>query len=124
MCRGGEVDWQTVKKDFGDFRGAVSFSLGQPQGPDIACHVVAARTLGAPSHIREIEINADRFVLEGAKDADGVYCTRIQTPWGPVLEPDMMRLLIREFLRGDPAADGRAGRRNLDRVLRILGRLP
>ncbi|NOY81008.1 MAG: Gfo/Idh/MocA family oxidoreductase [Kiritimatiellaeota bacterium] len=116
----GEVVWDSVETDFRDYRAAVRFEVRRPENATVSCEVVAGRTLTEPSHVRELEINGFRCVFDGTKDASGVYCSEMTSPAGTVIEPDMMRLMLRDFRAGRPATDGAFAVANLELVLRTL----
>jgi predicted dehydrogenase len=94
------------------------------EGQRMECRVYTGRTLAGqgPTHVREFELNGARFSIGGGTDAQGVYCAKIETPWGTFERPDALRLTIREFLAGQTAIDAAAAEQNLEWLLRIRAR--
>ena len=120
LTHGGEICWDTVKTDFDGYGARATFTAKRMSGETIDCEVITGNTTEAPPHIREVTLDDYRFVIGGVNDADGVYCAKIESGDDARVEPDFMRLLIREFLAGTPMADGAVGVTNLEWLLRIL----
>ncbi len=118
----GDMVWDSLDADFRDYRAAVRFLVRVPGDRTVDCQVIAGRTLAEPSHVRELEINGFRCVFSGTKNAAGVYCSEMTCPAGTMVEPDMMRLVIREFLAGRPATNAAFAVKNLELVLGMLER--
>ena len=120
LAPGGSVAWDTLRVHFDGYEATAEFEVGRAAGPPIECVLVARNRTEPPSNIRHFKLNHYPFVVEGQNDADGVYCARIETPDGHHLRPDLMRLLIREFLAGRLVTDAEESLANLDLMLRVL----
>ena len=115
-----QVDWDSLCTTFQGYEALATFSVRRREGRPLRCELYTRNTTEPPLHVRHFKYNEYRFVVEGQNDADGVYCARIETPDGDYVEPDMMRLLIRDFLAGTPTIDAKASLANLDLMLRVL----
>ncbi|MBN2307883.1 MAG: Gfo/Idh/MocA family oxidoreductase [Candidatus Hydrogenedentes bacterium] len=120
LSHDGEILWDTVRTEFSGYNAIARFTAKRVTGEPIECELITGNTTEPPPHVREVTLDDCTFVIGGENDADGVYCARIDTEEGAHVEPDFMRVLIGEFLAGEPAADGNAGIINLDWLLRIL----
>ncbi len=117
---GADIAWDRVACEFEGYIANASFDLVHPNGETMACRLQVNNTTEDPANIRVAALNGYIFDVKGGKDEEGVYCSRIKTIDGDLLEPDFMRLLIRDFLAGQPAADGKFAITNLDWLLRLL----
>jgi len=95
------IEWTTLRRDFRGDHAEVRFQLQRPDGSGVECTLIAGRTRGDPGHIRRISVNDYPCDFLGTNDTNGVYRTRIVTPDHVRIEPDMMHLLIREFMAGN-----------------------
>jgi hypothetical protein len=91
----------------------MTLPLVTADGRTVVCECATDRTTAEPAHVREIHLNGRPFRMKGATDADGSYACLVDSDDVSQLEPDMMRLLIREFAVGGNAFDGRAALLNL-----------
>ncbi len=121
MFPGAELRRERLECEFRPDHAEVRFLLETPAGEPVQCRLVAGRTRGEPGHIRRIAINDYPCNFLGANDEHGVYCTRIATPDGERLEPDMMRLLIRKFLNGESVTGPAFILRNMEWLLLATG---
>ena len=119
LVPGSALLWDSLRTTFNGYEAIADFDVRTPDGQDVHCLIVTRNALQPPLNVRHFKCNQYPFVVEGEKGADGIYCARIETPDGNYLEPDMMRLLIRAFLKGDPVADLCESLTNLDWMLRI-----
>lgn len=117
---GAEMDRDSLRISFEDHEARAEFDAIHPDGHVTQCDLITRRSVEPPKNVRHFKFNGYGFTVEGEKDADGVYCARIETPDGNYIEPDMMRLVLRDFLAGTPTADGRASLANLRLMLRVL----
>jgi len=92
----------------------------RPGADPLNCSLYTRNATKPPLNVRHFKFNGYPFAVEGQNDAEGVYCARIETPDGDAIEPDMMRLLIRDFLAGTPTVEARRSLANLDMMLRLL----
>jgi predicted dehydrogenase len=115
----GVIDWATLTTTFEGYNAQAAFTLSVAGGAQVACEITV-RNLEGGGNLRRFTFNDVAYQIEGENDAQGVYNARIETAQGNRVAPDMMRLLIREFLAGRPAADGAAGVVNLELLLGIL----
>ena len=116
----GAVAWDTLRVHFDGHEATAEFDVRRAAGGPLECVLVARNRTEPPSNIRHFKLNNYPFVVEGENDAAGVYCARIETPDGHHLRPDMMRVLIREFLEGRLVTDAEESLANLDLMLRVL----
>lgn len=116
----GCIARDTLETNFRGNTARASFRMERPDAPPVLCELTTENTTGDPAHIRHLMLDGYLFRVEGAKDADGVYCSRIETPDGIFMEADFMRLLIRAFLAGRPVADAATAMINLEWMLGIL----
>ncbi|HUW61371.1 MAG TPA: Gfo/Idh/MocA family oxidoreductase [Candidatus Bathyarchaeia archaeon] len=114
-----EADWDTLRPRFNEYEACADFSMRHPAGETIDCALVTRNALRPPLNVRHFKYNGCPFVVEGEKGADGVYCACIETPEGRFVEPDMMRVLIRDFMAGRVTATPAESLANLDMMLRI-----
>lgn len=120
MTGGGEILWDTVRTQFSGYEARARFDARRATGELIECEIITANTTEPPNHIREVSLDGNDFVIGGENDENGVYCARIDTVHGSYVRDDFMRVLIRDFLAGAPAADGEMGLTNLEWLLHIL----
>lgn len=115
-----EIAWDTLQTGFDGYVAEARFAVTRPCGTPLRCELRTNNTHEPPANIRRVALNDYPFNVEGDKDDEGVYCARIETPDGVHTCPDLMRLLIRDFLAGRTPADGAFAVRNVDWLLRIL----
>ena len=120
MMPPGEPDWSTLKTQFQGYEAVANLIWVPATGAPVECNITTRNALQPPLNVRHFKVNDYPFVVEGHTDAMGVYCARIETPDGPMIEPDMMRLVIRDFLAGKPTVQGREIVDNLEIMLRVL----
>lgn len=124
LAPGGTIDWPSVHMETGDRSCTASFDAVTVEGRALACEITVGKTVGSPTHIRRAVLNDCSFEVEAENGSDGQYCSRIVTPHGSHEHPDLMRLIIRAFLTGAPAANGVVAVRNLEWLLRFLDWFP
>jgi len=113
--------WDAAVVESGGYRTRVAFQATDSAGSQVNAEIITDRTVDQPSHVRHIDLNEWSFELEGENDEDGIFRARIVTPYGIFLRPDTMRLVIRDFLAGNPVVDGPTAVQNLDWTLRLGG---
>jgi predicted dehydrogenase len=116
----GEVDWGTLRTTFQGYEAVAEFDFQRPAGEPVRAWIVTRNAVQPPLNVRHFKYNGYPFVVEGQHDASGVYWARIETPDGHHVEPDMMRVLIREFGQGHVTAAPEESLKNLDLMLRIM----
>ena len=116
----GTVEWDSVQTRFDGYEAIAEFQVTRPEAPAIDCTIVTRRATEPPWNTRHFKINGSDFRVEGGKDPEGVYCARIETADGDHLRDDMVRLMVREFLRSAPVADGPFAVANLELLLRFI----
>ncbi|MBI5093295.1 MAG: Gfo/Idh/MocA family oxidoreductase [Candidatus Hydrogenedentes bacterium] len=116
---GAEIAWSTVTTSFEGYDARAEFMLRPHGAPPVQCEIAVRNVVGG-GNLRRFTFNDVAYQIEGENDAQGVYNARIEMAQGNRVEPDMMRLLIREYLAGRPPADGAAGVVNLEMLLGIL----
>ena len=116
---GANLDWSTLATVFDGYDAHASFTLIGADNSRVNCDITV-RNLEGGGNLRRFVFDDVPFQIEGENDAQGVYNARIETPSGARIAPDMMRLLIRDFLAGHPSATGTAGVDNLELLLGIL----
>ena len=120
LLPGCEVRWDTLHTSFGGYEGKADFDVRTAGGHVCHCSIIVRNALEPPLNVRHFKCNGYAFEVEGQNDDQGVYCARIETPDGNCLEPDMIRLLIRNFLEGTATTTMEEALMNLDMMLRIL----
>jgi len=120
LAPGGAVAWDTLRAHFDGYEATAEFEVRRAAGGPLECVLVARNRTEPPPNIRHFKLNDYPFVVEGENDADGVYCARIETPDGHHLRPDLMRVLIGEFLAGRLVTNAEESLANLDLMLRVL----
>ena len=114
-----EADWDTLRTRFNEYEACADFSMRRPSGDTIDCAIVTRNALRPPLNVRHFKYNGFPFAVEGEKGPDGIYCACIETPEGRFVEPDMMRVLIRDFMAGRVTITPAESLANLDMMLRI-----
>lgn len=114
-----QINWTTVTTAFEGYEATAAFTLCPVSGPLVQCEIIVRNT-PTGGNLRRFTFNETVYQIEGEDDAQGIYNARIITTTGSRIEPDMMRLLIRQFLKGCPAADATDGVINLWWLLSIL----
>lgn len=117
---GGCVIWETLATKFEGYEASATFDVRGAAGEIVHCWIVTRNALQPPLNIRHFKYNGYAFTIEGQNDADGVYCSRIDTPDGSYVRPDLMRLLIRDFAAGNLAATIEESLTNVDIMMGIL----
>ncbi|MBT3376848.1 MAG: Gfo/Idh/MocA family oxidoreductase [Lentisphaerae bacterium] len=117
---GSTVDWASVETEFQDYLARATFTLKTADGQSIHSELTTNRTFGDPSHVRRLCINECPFEIQGTRDADGAFCSKIVSPLGTFIESDSLRLLVRRFLGGEAAVGPSTALANLDRMLRFI----
>jgi len=115
----GEIDWTSLATVFDGYDAHATFTLKVAGAAPVDCEITVRNAEGG-GNLRLFTFNDTAYQIEGENDAQGVYNARIETAQGNRIAPDMMRLVIREFLAGKPAADGASGAVNLELLLGIL----
>lgn len=126
----GIIDWNTLDTHFEGHGARALFTVIQKDGPPIECdivtsHAVTSRVITGhatdePSHVRYFQLNDCPFNIEAEPDVDGALGARIEMSDDAHKKPDMMRLLIRDFLAGAPTASIEDSLNQLDILLRVL----
>jgi len=116
----GVPDWETLSVDVHQHEARAEFLLLTPGRSSVGCAIRVFRTTTEPSHVRTFTLNDITFELGGVNGPDGHYSTSLDTPWGQAVKPDLMRLVMREFLAGTATVPGETALRNLEWTLRVL----
>ena len=120
----GAIDWDTLELDFRQHRARARFTFRRPDGSALACDIHTDHRDAEPRNVRQMIFDDDVFDIGGFHDDAGVFQARIAAPDGQAFEqPDFMRLLIRDFLRGTTAVDGPMALGNLEWMLGVLAAL-
>lgn len=116
---GGQAapDWDSLRTHFDGCGAVAELSVKTGRGP-VACTFITRNTSDA-TNVRHFEYNDFAFTIQAHCDAQGDYCARIRTPGETVVETDLMRLTIRQFLDGRPVAGMAESLTNLEWMLRI-----
>lgn len=117
---GAAVDWQSLRTRFGGYEAEAAFDLLLPGGKPVACALFTRNRTEDPPNIRHFAFNDFSVDVESFADTEGAFAARLVTPRETRESPDMMRLLIRDYLRGKTTVDGEAAVTNLEIMLRIL----
>ncbi len=115
------VQWDTLHTRFSGYEAIAAFDV-LTGDKTVVCELYTRNRTEPPPNIRQFKLNDYLFDVQGITGADGVFSARIVTPGTTVDEPDMMRLLIRDFLAETPTVSGDAALRNLEIMLEILDR--
>ena len=116
-----EPVWDTLHEFFCGHEAIARFQV-RTREERVDCELYTRNRAADSGHIRHFKYNGYLFDVTGVHDQDGIFRCRIDTPDGAIEEPDMMRLLIRDFLAGRPAAEGRTILDNTRLMLDILDR--
>ncbi len=119
---GAEVQWHTLVHRFEGYEAIASFDATTREGRTVGCELYTRNRTAPPNNVRHFRLNGRLFDVEGARDRDGVFHARIATPEGTLEKPDMMRLLIRDFLAGKPTVTKAEILENLRLMLTLLDR--
>jgi len=117
---GARVDWQSLQTRFAGYEAEAAFDLLFPDARRVACTLYTRNRTEDPPNIRHFAFNDFTIDVEGYADAQGAFAARLITPEETRESPDMMRLLIREYLRGAAAVSAEDAIANLEIMLRIL----
>ncbi len=116
----GILDWNSLDTHFEGHGARALFTVIQKDRPPIQCDLVTRRTNEEPTHVRYFQLNECPFNIETEPGVDGTLSARIELPDRAYTKPDMMRLLIRDFLAGTPTTSVKDSLVHLDILLRIL----
>ncbi|HPO14675.1 MAG TPA: Gfo/Idh/MocA family oxidoreductase [Candidatus Hydrogenedentes bacterium] len=115
-----EPCWDTLQTRFEGYEAEAFLIIQTGLGTNLRCELYTRNRNEDPPNIRQFIFNECMFQVDAARDAEGAFCARIITPDRIVDQPDMMRLLIRDSLRGSPTVTGRAIIKNMEWMLNIL----
>ncbi len=118
LAPNGTIVPESMEQSFNGYEARARF-LFVHNGNTIDCTLTARNSIEDTPHKRVFIYNDYPFTIEGQTDESGVYCSRIETPDGHYVQPDLMRLLIREFLAGRSVATLEQSLRNLELMLQI-----
>ena len=99
---GAQVQWDSLSLHFEGYSAGAAFEAVTHEGRTVEVGLQTANRTEAPANVRQFELNEVLFDVQGARDEAGVFHARIVTPDDTWAAPDMMRLLIRDFLAGMP----------------------
>ncbi|MCR4573119.1 MAG: Gfo/Idh/MocA family oxidoreductase [Lentisphaeria bacterium] len=116
----GEIDYDNVKTTFEGHLAEVTFPCKCRDGRILDCKITTFHRDEEPKNVRQIVLNGELYDVGGRLDENKVFQMDIQTPSGIVEKPDMMRLLIRNYLHGCLKVPGRMARQNLEWMLKII----
>lgn len=119
---GGAVLWDSLETTFRGYEALACFNYRAAAGNVVACELFTRNRTEPPSNVRHFRLNGELYDVQGGQDDQGVYCARIATPGGEVESPDMMRLLIRDYLGGAPCVGEREALANLEIMLGVMSR--
>jgi len=116
----GTPDWSTLKVDFAGHKAKAAFDVARKDGSILHCDIMTLHRDEEPKNVRQIALNGNMFDIGGFKDSDGVFQMRITAPWRTEDKPDMLRLLIRSFLKGRLEMPADMACQNLDWMLTVI----
>ncbi len=116
----GEIDYDNVKTTFDGHLAEAVFPCKCRDGRVLDCKITTFHRDEEPKNVRQITLNGELYDVGGRLDEHKVFQMDIQTPDGVVEKPDMMRLLIRNFLHGCLKVSGKMARQNLEWMLKII----
>ena len=120
-----EPGWGALRAVAEGYEARFDFPLTAPGEPPVTVQLAVGFTTGEPANVRRITLNGTPFDLLGETGPDGLFRMRYRS--GTVIDeprPDPMRLLIREFLAGNPPLGPEAACENQRLLLRLLAALP
>jgi predicted dehydrogenase len=120
LAPGAEIEPGSLEVHFEGYEASARFRATRRSGPALECAIVTRNRNEPPLNVRHFEYDGCSFVIEGENDANGVYQSRIETADSAVRQPDLMRLLIRDFLTGTPSSDMDESVRNLAMMLAVI----
>ena len=120
LSQNGRINWKTLKTEFKDHQARALFDCERRDGSLLHCDILTLHRDEEPKNVRQITIDDNTFDIGGYKDEKGVFNMRISTPWGTVDREDMLRLLIRSYLKGKIEMTAPMARRNLEWMLYII----
>jgi hypothetical protein len=124
LMPGAYPDWNSLEVDFTGYRAETRLDLRDSAGKRLACTFRCANATEEPLNTRRFILDDEQVDVGGAKDAEGVYCAKFTGPAGEFHEPDMMRLLIRDYLAGLIRTPALSGIVNLEIMLGVLSKAP
>lgn len=105
LLPGAEPAWDSLRVAASGHNADLEFTLPAADGGDaVAVHLAVGFTTGDPANVRRITLNRAPFDLLGENGPDGLFRMRYRV--GDKIDearPDPMRLLIREYLAGQPS---------------------
>ena len=120
LSQNGRINWKTLKTEFTGHQARAIFDCERRDGSLLHCDILTLHRDEEPKNVRPITIDGNTFDIVGYKDDKGVFNMRISTPWGSVDREDMLRLLIRSYLKGKIEMTAPMARRNLEWMLYII----
>ncbi len=120
LLPGAELDFDSLKTSFEDFKAHASFDVHTPSDERTECQLEMANNPQSGAHTRLFSLNGRDMQFEGATDERGVYAMRILTPDGEWKTGDFLREFIRAFLWNEQTLRPKEILVNLDWTLRIL----
>ena len=116
----GDIDWANVKTTFEGHLAEATFPCKCRDGRVLDCKITTFHRDEEPKNVRQITLNGELYDVGGRLDENKVFQMDIQTPNGIVEKPDMMRLLIRNYLHGCLKVPARMARQNLEWMLKVI----
>lgn len=117
----GTLDSSTLKRRFEGHLAEADFVCRRRDGSELSCHIRTFHTDEEPMNIRQIAINGALYDIGGRKDEQGVFQMDIKTPEGTIVEkPDMLRLLLRSFMRGKVEVSPHMALQNMDWLMEVM----
>lgn len=117
---GAHLDADSIERHGSGHLAAASF-VSRGRSGDLDCSIETSHAETEPFNVRQLSLNGELYDIGGARDEQGVFQMTITTPRGTVQSPDMLRLLIRSFLRGKVEVPPRMACQNMDWLLATLG---
>lgn len=124
LMPGAYPDWDSLEVEFEGFRAEARLALHDSAGNRMACTFRCANATEEPLNTRRFILDGQQVDVGGAKDEEGIYCAKFTGPAGEFLEPDMMRLLIRDYLAGRVRTPAVRDIANLEIMLGVLSKAP
>jgi predicted dehydrogenase len=124
LASGVAIDWSSVRGEAAERSCTAAFEAATGDGRRLAGSIRVGKTVGEPTHVWKVSLNGYAFEVEAQRDSAGIYCARISTPDVVREYPDFMRMMIRAFLSGQPAADGAMAVQNLEWLLGFMDLFP
>ncbi|MGI5923827.1 MAG: Gfo/Idh/MocA family protein [Lentisphaeria bacterium] len=121
LAEGAEPDWETLKTRFAGHLAEAEFTISRANGKPLCCHIHTFHTDTEPKNVRQVQFNEQLYDIGGFRDEQGVFQMEIACRDGKSEKrEDMLRLLIRSFLRGRTEMGPEMARQNLDWMLRVI----